>query len=124
MSSCTCTKWYVYQLKESMRLIVALHMGCAFGIGYSSRLQGMANWLKCAQVGEIDMMWDSDGGNGASVPEHRSRVEREREIACYLLMVSRSESLPVRKQGSQQVVSVCQNSPACSMHNEHCVVMA
>ncbi len=34
------------------------------------------------------MMWDTENGGSASVPEHRQRVEREREIACYLLLVS------------------------------------
>ncbi|CAL8465312.1 g4847 [Coccomyxa elongata] len=52
----------------------------------------------CIQVGEIDMMWDSDGGNGSSVPEHRSRLEREREIACYLLMAVYDASPLVRAE--------------------------
>lgn len=34
------------------------------------------------------MLWDSENGSSASVPEQRLRVEREREIACYLLLVS------------------------------------
>ena len=54
------------------------------------------------------MMWDSDGGNGISVPEHQSRVEREREIACYLLMVSHSNiaASPLYE------VSMCYTAPA------------
>lgn len=42
------------------------------------------------------MLWDSENGSSASVPEQRLRVEREREIACYLLLVSslQQESCP------------------------------
>lgn len=53
-------------------------------------------FLGCTQVGELDMLWDSENGSSASVPEQRLRVEREREIACYLLLVSslQQESCP------------------------------
>jgi len=40
------------------------------------------------QVGVLEMLWDTENGRVASVPEQQSRLEREREIACYLLMVS------------------------------------
>ena len=39
------------------------------------------------QVGEPEPSWDDGAAQSAAAVEHRHRVEREREIACYLLMV-------------------------------------
>lgn len=48
----------------------------------------------CPQVGGPEVSWD-DGAAAASAAgsEHRLRVEREREIACYLLEVRHAEPI-------------------------------
>ena len=43
--------------------------------------------LDIPQVGEPEPSWDDGAAQSAAAVEHRHRVEREREIACYLLMV-------------------------------------
>ena len=43
--------------------------------------------INCAQVGKPEIAWNSGGGGVPVGAEERARVEREREIACYLLQV-------------------------------------
>lgn len=43
--------------------------------------------LDIPQVGEPEPSWDDGAAQSAAAVEHRHRVKREREIACYLLMV-------------------------------------
>ena len=50
--------------------------------------------LDIPQVGEPEPSWDDGAAQSAAAVEHRHRVEREREIACYLLMVP----LPAARQ--------------------------
>ena len=49
--------------------------------------------VACTQIGKPDIAWNSVGGGAPVGAEERARVEREREIACYLLQVPTSHTL-------------------------------
>lgn len=51
---------------------------------------GSENFGISLQVGEPEIVWANGGQNTAPGTEQRERVEREREIACYLIMVGPS----------------------------------